>query len=184
MLKDLKKEYLAVERLMASFVNKGILPMFITKANDLYKEVMLKCQSLGENNILSDCNNVTKSSVIMSKLDFDERVKELLDRAERAGVMSDSESESNSDRTESQSEIDCRLCSCSGRSRCSSSSVRSQKVKESRVKLKMATFTIELQYEQSRQNEIMQEALRKAERAHDETETALKGFKTLLNRMS
>ena len=92
---------------------------------------MLKCQSLGENDILPDCSNVTKSSVIKSKLDFDERVKEWLDRAERAAASSDSESESNSDRTESQSEIDCRLCSCSGRSRCSSSSVRSQKVKES-----------------------------------------------------
>ena len=39
LLKDLEKEYLAVEVLMASFVNKGILPMFITKANDLYEEV-------------------------------------------------------------------------------------------------------------------------------------------------
>ena len=109
LLRDLEKEFLAVEGLMASFVKRGILPMFITKANDLYEEVMLKCQSLGENDILPECNNVTKSSIIKSKLDFDERVKEWLDRAERAAASSDSESESNSDRTESQSEIDCRL---------------------------------------------------------------------------
>ena len=63
----------------------------------------------GGNDILPDCNNVTKSSVIKSKLDFDERVKEWLDRAERAAASSDSESQSNSDRTKSQSEIDCRL---------------------------------------------------------------------------
>ena len=94
LLKELEKEYLAVEGLMASFVNKGILPMFITKANDLYEKMMLKCQSLGENDILLDCNNVTKSSVIKCELDFDERVKEWLDRAERAADSSDSESES------------------------------------------------------------------------------------------
>ena len=64
LLRDLKREYLAVEGLMASPVNKGILPMFITNANDLYKELMLKCQSLGENDILPDSSNVTKSSVI------------------------------------------------------------------------------------------------------------------------
>ena len=175
LLRDLKREYLAVEGLMASPINKGILPMFITNANDLYKEVMLKCQSLGENDILPDSSNVTKSSVIKSKLEFDERVREWLDRAERAAANSGSETESDSDQTESQSEIDCRLSSHSSRSRPSYSSVRSQKVKESLVKLRMATFARELQYEHSRQNEIMQEALRKAERARDEAERALKG---------
>ena len=175
LLRDLKREYLVVEGLMASPVNKGILPMFITYANDLYKEVMLKCQSLGENDILPDSSNVTKSSVIKSKLEFDERVREWLDRAERAAANSGSETESDSDQTESQSEIDCRLSSHSSRSRPSYSSVRSQKVKESLVKLRMATFARELQYEHSRQNEIMQEVLRKAERARDEAERALKG---------
>ena len=175
LLRDLKREYLAVEGLMASPVNKGILPMFITNANDLYKELMLKCQSLGENDILPDSSNVTKSSVIKFKLEFDERVREWLDRAGRAAANSGSEMESDSDQTESQLEIDCRLSSHSSRSRPSYSSVRSQKVKESLVKLRMATFARELQYELSRQNEIMQEALRKAERARDEAERALKG---------
>ena len=41
LLKDLEKEYLAVEGLMASFVKKSILPMFVTNANVLYKEVIL-----------------------------------------------------------------------------------------------------------------------------------------------
>ena len=102
-------------------------------------------------------------------------MREWLDRAERAAANSGSETESDSDQTESQSEIDCRLSSHSCRSRSSYSSVRSQKVKESLVKLRMATFARELQYEHSRQNEIMQEALRKAERARDEAERALKG---------
>ena len=101
-------------------------------------------------------------------------MKEWLDRAERAAAISGSESESDSDRTESQSEIDCRLSSCSGHSRYSSSSVRSQKVKESRVKLRLATSARELQYEHCLQNEIMQEGHRKAKRARDEAERALK----------
>ena len=160
LLRDLRK-YLAVEGLMASPVNKGILPMFITNANDLYKELMLKCQSLGENDILPDSSNVTKSSVIKSKLEFDERVREWLDRAERAAANSGSETESDSDQTESQFVNSSR----------SRPSYRSQKVKESLVK---QTFARELQYEHSRQNEIMQEVLRKAERARDEAERALK----------
>ena len=69
----------------------------------------------------------------------------------------------------------CGVKQYSSRSRPSYYSVRSQKVNESLVKLKMATFARELQYEHSRQNEIMQEALRKAERARDEAERALKG---------
>ena len=109
LLRDLKREYLAVEELMASPVNKGILPMFITNANDLYKEVMLKCQSLGEYDILPNSSNVNKSSVIKSKLEFDERVREWLDRAERAAASSGSETESDSNQTESQLEIGCRL---------------------------------------------------------------------------
>ena len=39
----------------------------------------------------------------------------------------------------------------------------------------MATFARELQCDHSRQNEIRQEALRKAERARDEAERAVEG---------
>ena len=144
--------------------------MFNTKANDLHKKVIV-----GENDILPDCNSVTKSCIIKAKFNFDERVKEWLDLAEQAAASSGTESESDSNRTESHSEIDCRISSCSGHSRFSSSGVRSQKVKESRVKLRMATLARELQYEHFWPNEIMQEALQKAERARYEAERALKG---------
>ena len=120
---------------------------------------MLKCQSLRENEILPNCYNVIKSSVIKAKLDFDERVKEWLDRAEQAAASFSSLSESESDQTESRSEIDCCLSSCIGCPLYSSSSARSQKVNESRVKFRTVTFARKLQYEHSRQNKITQEAL-------------------------
>ena len=117
---------------------------------------MLECQLLGENDVLPDSENITKSSVIKDKVGFEERVREWRMSAEYAELSSTSGAESTSvsvlesDRKGNKVEIDCRTSTCSSvRSHRSSSSVLSQKVKESRVKLRMATFARELQYEQS-----------------------------------
>ena len=169
LLKLLEGEYLVAEGLMVSFANRKIFLKCVAKVDNLYEKIMLECQSLGENDVLPDSDNVTKSSVIKDKVGFEERVRERLMSAEYAESSSTSGAESTSvsllesDREGDKVKIDCRTSTCSSlRSHRSFSSVLSQRVKESRVKLRLATFARELQYEQSQQTEIMQEALRKA----------------------
>ena len=189
LLKLLEGEYLVAEGLMVSFANRKILLKCVAKIDKLYEKIMLECQSLGENDVLPDSDNVTKSSAIKNKLGFEERVREWRMSAEYAESSSTSGAESTfvsvleSDREGDKVEIDCRTSTCSSvRSHRSSSSVLSQKVKESRVKLRMATFAKELQYEQSQQTEIMQRALAKAEAARLEADMELKRVQDSIKR--
>ena len=76
LLKSLDGEYLVAEGLMVSFANCKILLKCIAKIDNLYEKIMLECQSLGENDVFPDSDNVTKSSVIKDKLGFEERVRE------------------------------------------------------------------------------------------------------------
>ena len=191
LLKSFEGEYLVAKGLMVSFANRKIPLKCIAKIDNLYEKIMLECQSLVENDVLSDSDSVTKSSVIKDKLNFEERVREWRMSAEYTESISTSGAEATSvsvlesDREGDQVEIDCRTSTCSSvRSHRSSSSVLSQKVKESRAKLRMATFARELQYEQSQQTEIMQEAfckaLAKAETARAEADMKLKRVQDLI----
>ena len=139
LLKSLEGEYLVAKGLMVSFANRKILLKCIAKIDNLYEKIMLECQSLGENDVLSDSDSVTKSSVIKDKLGlgFEERVREwrmsteYTESSSTSGAESTSVSVLESDREGDKVEIDCHTSTCSSvRSHRSSSSVSSQKVKK------------------------------------------------------
>ena len=93
LLKLLEGEYLVAEGLMVSFANRKILLKFVAKIDNLYEKIMLECQSLGENDVLPDSDNITKSSVIKDKVGFAERVREWRMSAEYAESSSTSGAE-------------------------------------------------------------------------------------------